>query len=316
METTAPSIEEMILHPPPKGCDGSDGLSASRVIERLNIESVVLEQGFSLDSILKIQDHKSRLVASQIGGGIQIPVVESKEKGLHGVLDPQLENPLERQTLAETMQQDRLLPALLNGNAHPAKVIGQPVHHAAIVLDNLFQLPGSDGQPKNVRHLPVRQKERDQNMVGIIGKLVQKGCPPPLKRGEILEAGSVCMHFEEMVVFVSASVFSKEKHFARFPDLPGQVRILECRDENGGTTRDLLNLEIHSSIERCKPGNGKPVRGEAKAVPVWHSKEVIDGNDAGARITGHGAERNGRHDGRECDQQGQGQKNSETPSGA
>jgi hypothetical protein len=152
-------------------------------------------------------------------------------------------------------------------------------------------------QPMDVGRLPIRQNECDQDMVGVVGELVQKGCPPPVEGGEVFEAASIRVHLEEMVRLVSPGIFSKQQHVAGLPELPGEVGIVECRDEPGDAARNPLNLQVHSALERSEAGNRKPVRGELKAVPVGFSKEVFDGDDAGRRIARpHGKRRGQRHE--------------------
>ena len=225
LQLAAPIVEEMVFLLVAGEGGGGEDFAFVGPEQKLRVDLGMLEKQLDLLARDRIKAHDGGLVASKIGGRVEILVVVGEKERTDTLAEIRAEHFLERLVFRGAGQQLGVDPVGLHRGAHFALMIGDPGGHAAGVFRDEFHFAVARVEAKDVEDARVALVHANEEVVLVVAKIIDHSDPDPGKRREVAAVGAVHIDRVEVEIFIPAIVLQVNNLILRRPEIAGDVAL-------------------------------------------------------------------------------------------
>ena len=229
----------------------------------------------------RVHQHELHLVASQIGGSIDVFVVGRKFKKVHLVLKIRGEHGTKRLLLAVAVENLCVHPVDDGRHgAEPALVVGHP----ALIVTGIFgqqrQFARVQVEPVRVEHLGVSLVHGNHHVAGHLLQVVDNARAHPGKIGVGAQVAPVQVDAEQAIVLIAAAVLHKKQAAVVGPHVSRHAALRLARQAKGLGRAHTLHKEVHAVFIGGHIRDVRPVGRNLIGRPLGISEEIFQRNEA------------------------------------
>ena len=236
----------------PRAIDGEQFFAAARVGDAGDVVGGVFVEHLHLAAGVRVHEDEGRLVAVEVGGGIDQAVVGRELKEGDVVLEVGGEHGDEGFVLAVAIENLRV-DAIDDGidHAQASVMVGGPSLPVAGVFGQQGQFARGQVEAVGVEHLGVAAVQADEHLVGLFLQVVNDGGAHAGEGGIGTQVRAVDVDAEELVVLVAARILDEEDAGGRGPEVARHAAQCLAGEAHGlGITAEGLDKDVHAVVPR------------------------------------------------------------------
>ena len=287
LEVAAPVVEKMVFLLVAGKSRGGEHLALVRTDQTADIDLGMFEDDLLLLPRGGIEAHDGRLVAADIGRGIEILVVVGEEERIGAFAEVGANHLLEWLVRRGAGEQLGIDAVGLHRGPHLTVVVRDPGGDTAGILRDQFHLPVAGVEPEDIKDTRVAFVHADQEMVLIITQVIDHADPHPGKGREVAAVAAVGVDRVEMEILVSAVVLQVDDLVLRRPKVAGNVTLGRIGQALRVAATHRLDENIEAVFPRRHPRNVVAAGTDLIGRTLRIAEKIAQGND-GRRFHGFG----------------------------